>query len=808
MPKWLKIALKIFGGMAALILLVLLGLMLYVNFNKAKVLKLVTTELNNNIDGLITIGDMEPRFFKGFPYVSLALKNVLLRDKHFGEHHHSLLDAKDVSVSINAVALLKGTVAIRHIDISNATIDIYTDTSGYSNTSVFKKVPTKKQDTSAKSNSNAQLETFRLSNVGLKITDQKANKLFEFIVNGLNGRMNYPDTGWHASLSMDVTAKSMAFSTRHGSFIKNKAVEGDLKAGYNTATGRITVAADALDIGDDPFKIDASFETGKKPAGFVIHLSAAQLLWRRASALLSPNITLKLNQFNIEKPIAVTAVISGSFGGGDPLLYVTAGVNNNTVSIPGTTLTNCSFNGIFTNNYVNHKGLNDENSVIRLVGMKGLYNNLPFTIDTGSIVNLEKPIATGNFRSSFPAADLNGLLGEKVLKFSSGRADIKLRYKGDIIDYRINKPIVAGRITLKNARITYKPDNLVFPNTSFSLDFIGNDLVLSNIRVQSGQSVITMNGRVNNFMNLYYNAPEKILLDLQIHSKQMYLGEFLGFLGSNNKPAAVHTANSGDITKQLNNVLQKGNAAIHLDAANIHYLKFLATDAHANLQTTSEGLIIKSVGLKHAGGSLEMNGYLKKGEVLNRLSLNTVVSNVNVREFFYAFDNFGLKDFTYENLKGTLSADTKITAGITNKGTLEPGSINGTATINLKNGALVNFQPLLGVAKFAFPFRNLKNITVPNLDATFTLHGDQIEIAPMQISSSVLNVDVAGTYGLKNGTNIALDVPLRNPKNDTSITDKDVLKKKRYKGIVLHILARSDETGKVKLGWNKGKKEE
>ncbi len=78
----------------------------------------------------------------------------------------------------------------------------------------------------------------------------------------------------------------------------------------------------------------------------------------------------------------------------------------------------------------------------------------------------------------------------------------------------------------------------------------------------------------------------------------------------------------------------------------------------------------------------------------------------------------------------------------------------------------------------------------------------------MQINSSVLNIDVAGTYGMTNGTNIAIDIPLRNPKGDSTITDKAELQKKRFKGIVLHLLARSDESGKVKIGLNKERKEE
>lgn len=807
MPGWLKNSLKILGALVALILILLIGASAYIYFNKAKVIKLVNAELTKSLDGTLTIGDMEPKFFSGFPNISLALKDVAIRDRHYATHHHSFLEAKDFDVSINARQLLSGIVSINHIGISNAAIDIYTDSSGYSNSSVFKKDTTKKADTAKKNNTLPMLQKFTLTNVSMEIDDRKKAKLFSFIVNNLDGNMSYPDTGWHAGLHMDVMAKSMTFTTAHGSFIKDKNVEGDLEAGFNKNTGNISITADALDIGDNPFRVNALFQTLKKPSEFAIHLAAGKILWRNASALVSPNITQKLNQFNIAEPIAVTASISGAFEGGDPLLYITAAVKNNTVTIPGSIITNCSFVGVFTNNYLNGKGLSDENSVIRLKNMTGLYRNLPFTIDSGSIVNLNKPIATGNFRSRFPVADLGAMLGSKVAAITSGQAVIDLHYKADIVDYRINKPFVAGSIDLRGADIVYKPDNLSFKNTSVSLRFIGDDLLLRNIRLQTGRSIVKMNGSVHNFLNLYYSAPEKILLNLQIRSQDFFLGEFIGFLGTGSKTVVVAEANSGNIVKQFNNVLQKGNAAITLDVANAHYNKFVATKVHAEIQTTSQGLLIKTISMNNSGGGVELNGSVKKGSTLSRLALNSTISNVDVRDFFFAFDNFGMKDFTYENLRGSLSAKTQITASFNNKGSLQPGSINGVVNLNLKDGRLINFKPLQGVGKLAFPFRNLKNISVPNLEGTFTMRGDKIEISPMQISSSVLNLDVAGTYGLTNGTNIAMDIPLRNPKNDSTITDQEKLKKKRYRGIVLHLLAKSDENGKVKIGFNKDRKD-
>jgi len=201
-----------------------------------------------------------------------------------------------------------------------------------------------------------------------------------------------------------------------------------------------------------------------------------------------------------------------------------------------------------------------------------------------------------------------------------------------------------------------------------------------------------------------------------------------------------------------------------------------------------------------------MNGKLLQGKSLNRFAVNTTVTNVNIHEFFYAFDNFGLRGITSENLKGFLSAKSQITGGITDAGNLVSQSVNGVTNISLRNGALLNYSPLISVGKFAFPFRDLNNIQIPKLDAKFDIQGDKIIINPMQLNSSVINVDIAGVYGLTTGTNIAFDVPLRNPKKDEGITDRQELQKRRFKGIVLHLAAKTDETGKVKIGWNKDHK--
>ena len=126
--------------------------------------------------------------------------------------------------------------------------------------------------------------------------------------------------------------------------------------------------------------------------------------------------------------------------------------------------------------------------------------------------------------------------------------------------------------------------------------------------------------------------------------------------------------------------------------------------------------------------------------------------------------------------------------------------MNGNVNFDIKKGALVSYDAVKSIGKFAFPFRNLDNITFDNLNGKFDIKGRLVTINPMMINSSVLNMDLAGVYATTGkGTNIFLDVPLRNPKKDEDITDKQEIRERRMKGIVIHILATDGEDGKIKF---------
>lgn len=782
--------------------MIFIGLAVYVSVNKKKLQSSITKELNKNLNGSLTINNIEPTFLKGFPNVSVSLKKVEIKDSLWSIHHHSLLTAEDLDISVNTMALLKGTIEIKKITINDASIYLFTDSNGYSNTSVFKKRSEKEPETKDDSSSPAEIKRFDLNNVRFILDNRKGNKLFLFAVQDFNGKVDHPSSGWTADIKLKTLVRSLAFNTKRGSFVKDKLLEGKLDIDYNKQSGIIEVKPNILNIGTDPFILGAKFKISKDPVEFSISVEAPNILWKNASALLAPNITSKLNMFNLDKPISAKAIIEGNMGaGGDPSIFVKAGVKNNTLTGFGGIIDNCNFSGIYTNNFINGKGFTDANSAIKLYHFSGSYKDLPFKADTVFIHNLDQPVATGIFRSQFDVAKLGNVLGKDVLNFTKGKADLKLNYTADIVDFKFNKPIVTGLISIKNADVSYVPRGLNFKNTSITLDFKGPDLLIRDIRMQSGQSVVFMDGSVKNFLNLYYNAPEKILLNWRMHSPSIYLGEFLAFLGERKSSVSVKSKDKNNsFATQMNTMLEKGSAEINLRVDKVYYSRFKGTNMTADIFLSENGLNLKNVSLKHGGGGIKLSGKLKQNGRLNNFALNTVVSNVNIRDFFYSFENFGLQSPTYKNLKGNFSARTNITGSIDGQGKLIPGSMYGNVNFDIKKGALISYDAVKSVGKFAFPFRDLDHITFDNLNGKFDIRGRLVTINPMMINSSVLNMDLAGVYATTGkGTNILLDVPLRNPKKDEDIIDQQEIKERRMKGIVIHILATDGEDGKIKF---------
>ena len=790
-------------GLFSLILVGAVGLRFYFERNKTEIVEKINAQINENILGEVKIGDIGYKFLTGFPNFTVVLIDVELKDSLIAIHKRPVLKAGEIEMRLNVLSLLKKEVNIRKIVINNAKIDFFTDQNGVSNSNIFRP---KKEKT--KSNTTTSINEVVLKKVNFISENQQINKLFSFEVRSLKSKIRYSSEGWKTDVHLKTFAKSLAFNTQYGSFVKDKEIEGKLVVDFSEAQNRISIVTDKLKIGEDTFKILAHFNVGKGNALFDIAIKT-NILWRNASNLLSNNISSKLNEFDLKAPLEASCVIKGDMNAkGDPEIVVNAVVDDDQLKTSYGMVENCSFKAKFTNNYKNGLGFNDANSAIIITNFKGDHNEIPIRIPSGVISNLEKPIATGKFNSEFNVEKLKKIINEDFIKFSEGTAKVNLDYKFDIIDLKLNKPDFTGKIIINSTSFYYKPKNINFQKTDIELHFIENALLIKKFKFQNKVNTVYMEGRADNFLNLYYDAPEKMTVNWKIYSPYLDIKQIIGTLSYHDKSVSVKNKNQS--SDQMQEVFSKAKANVDLLVDKLSYKKMMGSQFKVNIMLTNGGLYVKKGSMQGSGGSF----ISFDAQLVPKNELLLFKSNVNLRDgeiskFLASFDNFGVKSFAPNSIKGKLSLQASLAGTLNSERDLIERSVVGNVKFDVKNGTLKDFEPIQKIGKLAFPNRNVSAITFSDLYANAAMNGDEITVEELKVTSNVLNFDVNGVYSLSNtGTNLAVKIPLRNPEDDYLDSNMKQREALRYKGIVLNLRVVDGEDGKTKIKLGKASDEE
>lgn len=773
----------------------------YVFFNKKSIVKRVTTELNSRIKGEIKISDLEPSLISTFPHVSLRLSQVIIRDTMWKQHHHDLLKAEKIFIRLGFFSLFSGEPEIKKVIVEKASVYVFSDSTGYTNEYMFSS-----QDDKAGNGgkSKLQLPDIELKSVRLVMDLQHRSKLYDFDIGRLKCDIKTNQTSLELNVKTDMLVHNLAFNTGNGSFIKEKPLEGKFRVTVDRLMKRLSFKNIVLNIDDHPFRLSGMFDLDEAPPLYYLAINTDNIYFRNASTLVSNNISGKLDSFAIQKPIKINVTIDGRTRPNRiPLVNLEVVVKNNNIGTPIGEFTEASFVGKFSNQLLKEERRVDKNSGFSFTSFSGKWEGVPLKSDTINITNLEHPVLECDLRSSFKLNTANDLLGSSTIDFIKGHCDVDVRYRGLILEGDTAEASIHGNVVLKDAAIRYVPRNLLLSNCSGKLVFEDKDVYVKQLKASAGNSQLIMNGEIKNLVSLIDKNPEKLLLNWNITSQKLNLGDFVTFLGKRSAGSDRSSKRKMlKFAKQIDRMLQDCNVDLQLNAERLIYKKFDATNVAARIRLSDRLVSIRDVLVQHSGGTLTLNGSMLEEAVHNSIKLHADMENVDVAKIFTAFNNFGQDGVTDKNLGGRLYAQVDVTGYITNKATIVENSLKGIIDIRLKNGELNNFEPVEKISQTAFKKRDFSHVRFAELKDRLQVNGSEIKVNRMEIQSSVLTMFVEGIYDIKKGTDLSIQIPLNNltkDEKDYNLKNKGINKKN---GVSLRLRARTGDDGKAKISWD------
>ncbi|MBX2906992.1 MAG: hypothetical protein KF744_13190 [Taibaiella sp.] len=795
--RWLNILLRIILISAGLAMVLCCWLVVFIFTHKDQVVSAVEEQLREHINGELRIMHPEVRVAASFPGVAISLHRVEIRDSLWSQHHRTLLKADHFFILLNPLPLITGKVRIGEVEMRAGQVCLYTDTTGYSNMSAFRR---NKKGGKGKT---PEIDNVLLTDMRIIIVHQAKNKDFNFEVKHLAAKRKHVKDGWKATVALSADIHSMAFNTEKGSFLEGKHLEAKLKCTYDKKEDAITLPLQELRINKESIDTRGKFSFREgEPARFELYFGSKGIRYKEALSLITKGISRKIPEFDFADRVAVQATLIGHAAYLDtPHVHVSWQVRDNTFTTPAGTVTHCSFLGSYDNERVHGAGHKDPNALITVRGLKGIWEGIDVTVDTLSIADLINPVLEGRLTARADMAKLNKVAGESAFLFKAGSLQTDIAFKGSLEGLDTAKPYIMGMLRIDNAALVYKPRGVTLTNTNARIRFAGDDVIADTLTLSCGTSSMGLHGTFKNFLHLYFTSPEKIVMNWDVKSRSIDLTELLPLLKAPEYKVRKERGNHVSmIPQQLGAILANNEISLNVSVDKLMYQDFAATDISCRLALDSAGFRLTDAKLNHANGIISANARVRQEKVRNRYEVDAKVQHVSVKQFFKAFHDFGQGAVTHDEIGGILDADVHATGYLDSDGKPVKRSVTGEATVSLKEGSLVAFAPMKVIGTLLFRRRQMDSIAFREISDRLTIKEGRIFVPPLHIESSAINLMVKGVYATTGkGTNLEIDVPLRNPAKDSMITDEALRHARHMKGLVLHLRATKDDDGDLKI---------
>jgi hypothetical protein len=744
---------------------------------KSTILETINREVQGNINGTFHVGGLDFTIFERFPNFSLTLSDIYLRGPRYDQYAHDIFTADKIYVHVNPLHLIRGVVDLNSIAIEQGAVYIFRTKDGYINTDVLKPkdgVPVKKPDSVKKvSPLSLNLSNIRLKNTRFAFIDSLKAKSFD--VTFLNSQLSIStsDTSRLILLNGPMYFGGLTFNQEKGGYLYNTQLVAALNLEFRPANQNLVIHPSSLNFGAWHVDLQGNFGFAS-PGLYNLSIKSDQLLYGEGVKVVTRALGEKLSKYNFVAPLKLDVNLIGTLAPGDqPRVDINFSTEKNQFRAGKIALDDLALKGSFSNHLIDSLPYTDSNSAIRLDTVSGKVKRLPFDARI-SLINLTDPDLHINLLSNVRLTELNRESDDSKLKFSAGVSRVKFNYDGKLKEYLDStvteyKGKLNGSITISDAAATMEVQQKTFEKVNAAIHFSEKQLDLDDISFKMNGNDCRMKGTVTGFLPFFFQPQKKGYVNLSVYSPRIDLAS-ISKKKTTRKPKAAKGKSKKKISAMMDMLAENVEFNLDLKADELVSGNFRGTGFVGKLSLRDDEFTANPMKMKVADG--DVNVQLKLSELdkaNNPLHLYATVSNADVKKFFKSFNNFSMKSIKSENLSGKVSADIRLKATVDDQFNILMPTLDGEVDFKVKDGQLKDFEPLANMSNFLMKNRDFSNVNFAEINCRFKLEGPSLDIARMEVQSTVLTLFLEGKYSLGDSTDITIQVPLSNLKK----RDKD-----------------------------------
>ena len=417
---WRRIA-RVVIVVLSLYLLFLAGLSIYISSSKERLIKFLTDRMRETILGELKIDKADITVWQSFPKLGISLTNVTISDSFY---HRPFLSAKEITAKIGFLDLVGSRLKINSVEIRDAVLHTFTDTSGYTNSYVLRR-----QNKPRRKNSKPVVfSNIELENVTAISENAIKKKRYELLIKEADADIQMQGAGYNIELEEDLVIRGLGFYLPKGSWLENQRIQATWKLRFDTSGNILSFDDTKVKIQGHPFTIKGAFFMNE-PAHFHIEASTTDISYEAALAILKSTTRQKINKIQLSKGLDAKIMIDGALAYRSlPLVRVDFTTKNNDVTTPVVGLNDCTFSGNFINDVNPDSPRTDNNSRVTIYSLESKWGDINLKAQNIAVTNLLQPVIQFQFYSECTLPQLDEQLSSSTIRFINGDAKLYLSY--------------------------------------------------------------------------------------------------------------------------------------------------------------------------------------------------------------------------------------------------------------------------------------------------------------------------------------------------------------------------------------------
>ncbi|HKK78308.1 MAG TPA: AsmA family protein, partial [Phaeodactylibacter sp.] len=474
------------------------------------------------------------QYFKHFPFLSLALEDVVVQAPDSITTRNELLRIKEIDIVFRPWKLLQEEYELRSIRIDTARLQLYRNAEGQFNAEALQLDSTSlNPDSSRLLDGLFQLNTFDINGLYVDFLDSMRRKHHRLEMMNAQVLLHTSDTARYVELKGEWKFHGLVFKMKNGPFFRQQRAHVDLKLAFPFAEQQVILHPSTIELATDTLELSGYYHT--EPPGFLrLDIHTDNLLLAEAKPLLANNLQKALGPYQIDRPLRVKLRIEGATPPGErqPIALNISG-DHLTLATNTLRFTTPKLQAHYRNDCDSSGTITPYTDCLRVaLDSARLFDTIPVRNLVYFDQNLQHPHATFSGRTEVALSTLNAYLPQEQIRLSDGWIEMAFQFAGqpnDLIDPEIKelRPQFSATGKIHQAGGEHLPSQTRFEQGSFTFSLDPRKLYLHQANVTVNEQQLRFKGPIYGLPALFFSKPSRPFAKLQLSAGELQVDQLI-----------------------------------------------------------------------------------------------------------------------------------------------------------------------------------------------------------------------------------------------------------------------------------------